>query len=58
MLFPLVSFELLKGNKNTKLSDIEDGLAKLTKKYPNTVKFVADNYGEKNYVLIKLSEIR
>ena len=30
----------------------------LTKKYPNTVKFVADNYGEKNYVLIKLSEIR
>ena len=58
LLFPLVSFELLKGNKNTKLSDIEDGLAKLTKKYPTAIKFVADNYGEKNYVLIKLSEIR
>lgn len=56
LLFSLVSFELMKNQKITTIKKIGEGLENLVKKRPGKIKFIVDNYGERNFVLIKSSE--
>ena len=58
LLFSLVSFELMKNQKITTFEKIQGGLDGLVKKYPGKIKFAADNFGNLNFILIKLSDIR
>ena len=58
ILFSLVSFELMKNQKITTFEKIQGGLDELVKKYPGKIKFAADNFGNLNFILIKLSDIR
>ena len=58
LLFSLVSFELMKNQKITTFEKIQGGLDGLVKKYPGKIKFAADNDGNLNFIVIKLSDIR
>ena len=58
ILFSLVSFELMKNKKITTIEKIRGGLNELVKKYPGKIKFAADNDGNLNFIVIKLSDIR
>lgn len=58
LLFSLVSFELMKNQKITTFEKIQGGLDELVKKYPGKIKFAADNFGNLNFIVIKLSDIR
>ena len=58
LLFSLISFELMKNQKITTFEKIQGGLDELVKKYPGKIKFAADNFGNLNFIVIKLSDIR